>query len=122
MYRTIAKTVFWEFDSIVMQNLSDILPLFCTPTWPSHHVSENQELTHLLDSYFTLETLIQRYAYFSGYEVGQRYTHSYECDVTNAMPGSSTKTVGLQFKCDAHVDVIKKTEMQVTVKRKTQNK
>ena len=20
-----------------------ILPLFCTPTWPSHHVSENQE-------------------------------------------------------------------------------
>ena len=44
MYRTIAKKVFWEFDSIIMQNLSDILPLFCTPTWPSHHVSENQEL------------------------------------------------------------------------------
>ena len=35
--RTIRKKVFWEFDSIVMQNL----PLFCTPTWPSHHVSEN---------------------------------------------------------------------------------
>ena len=44
MYRTIAKKGFWEFDSIIMQNLSDILPLFCTPTWPSHHVSENQEL------------------------------------------------------------------------------
>ena len=44
VYRTIAKKVFWEFDSIIMQNLSDILPLFCTPTWPSHHVSENQEL------------------------------------------------------------------------------
>ena len=43
MYRTIAKKVFWEFDSIIMQNLSDILPSFCTPTWPSHHVSENQE-------------------------------------------------------------------------------
>ena len=43
VYRTIAKNVFWEFDSIIMQNLSDILPLFCTPTWPSHHVSENQE-------------------------------------------------------------------------------
>jgi len=43
VYRTIAKKVFWEFDSIIMQNLSDILPLFCTPTWPSHHVSENQE-------------------------------------------------------------------------------
>ena len=26
-----------------MQNLSDILPLFCAPTWPSNHVSENQE-------------------------------------------------------------------------------
>ena len=43
VYRTIPKKVFWEFDSIIMQNLSDILPLFCTPTWPSHHVSENQE-------------------------------------------------------------------------------
>ena len=42
VYRTIAKKVFWEFDSIIMQNLSDILPLFCTPTWPFHHVSENQ--------------------------------------------------------------------------------
>ena len=43
VYITIAKKVFWEFDSIIMQNLSDILPWFCTPTWPSHHVSENQE-------------------------------------------------------------------------------
>ena len=34
----------WEFDSLIMQNLGDVLPLFCTPTWPSHHVSENQEL------------------------------------------------------------------------------
>ena len=42
MYRTIAER-FWDFDSISKQNLSDILPLFCTPTWPSHHVSENQE-------------------------------------------------------------------------------
>ena len=40
----IAKKVFWEFDSVIKQNLSDILPLFCTPTWPSHHVIENQEL------------------------------------------------------------------------------
>jgi len=31
-----------------MQNLSDILPLFCTPTWPSHHVSENQEYEGLV--------------------------------------------------------------------------
>ena len=42
VYRTIAKEVFWEFDSIIMQNLSDIVPLFCTPKWPSHHVGENQ--------------------------------------------------------------------------------
>ena len=33
VYRTIAKKVFWEFDSIIMQNLSDNLPLFCTQTW-----------------------------------------------------------------------------------------
>ena len=44
VYRTIAKKVFSGFDSTIMQNLSDILPLFCTPTWPSHQVSENQEL------------------------------------------------------------------------------
>ena len=44
VYRAIAKKVFWEFDSIIMQNLSESLPLFCTPRWPSHHVSENQEL------------------------------------------------------------------------------
>ena len=31
-YRRIAKKVFWEFDSIIMQNLSDILP------WASYHV------------------------------------------------------------------------------------
>ena len=44
VYRTTAKKVFWDFADIIMQNLSEILPLFCTPTWPSHHVSENQEL------------------------------------------------------------------------------
>ena len=44
VYRRITKNAFWEFNFIIMQNLSDILPLFCTPTWPSHHVSENQEL------------------------------------------------------------------------------
>ena len=47
VYGTIAKKVFWEFDSIIMQNLSDILPLFCISTWPSHHVGENQELSSL---------------------------------------------------------------------------
>ena len=36
----------WNFDFIIMQNVSDILPLFCTPTWPSHHVSENQQWRH----------------------------------------------------------------------------
>ena len=44
MYRTIAEKIFWDFDSIFVQNLSDILPLFCTPTWPSYHLSEYQEL------------------------------------------------------------------------------
>ena len=42
-----SQKVFWEFDSIIMQSLSSILPLFCTPTWPSHHVSENQELNSI---------------------------------------------------------------------------
>ena len=26
-----------------MQNLTEILPLFCRATWPSQHVGENQE-------------------------------------------------------------------------------
>ena len=45
VYRTMMTEVFWEFDSIIMQNLCDILPLFCTPTCPPHHVSATQELT-----------------------------------------------------------------------------
>ena len=48
VYRTIVKKVFWDFDSIIMQNWSDILPLICTPIWPSHRVSENQELAVLI--------------------------------------------------------------------------
>jgi len=43
VYRTIAKNVVWDLDSIIMQTMSDILPLFYTPTWPSHRLSENQE-------------------------------------------------------------------------------
>ena len=45
VYRTIQKKAFWEFDSIIMQNVTDILLLFCTPTWSSYHVSVNQEYT-----------------------------------------------------------------------------
>ena len=44
---TAAMLVFWDFDSIIVQNLSDILPLFCTLTWPFHHVSDNQEYPRL---------------------------------------------------------------------------
>ena len=39
VYRTMAKEVLWEFDSIILQNFRHILLLFCTPTWPSCHVS-----------------------------------------------------------------------------------
>ena len=39
VYRTIAKKVFWDLDSFIEQNLCDVLPLFYTSTWPSHHVS-----------------------------------------------------------------------------------
>ena len=57
VYRTIAKIVFWDFDSIIVQNFSGILPLFCTPAWPSHHVSENQEFKVLLVPSVRLGTL-----------------------------------------------------------------
>ena len=43
VYRTIEKKVSWEFNSIIVLNFSAILPLFCTPTWPSHHVNEKKE-------------------------------------------------------------------------------
>ena len=43
-HRTIIlKKFLGEFDYIIMQNFSDILLLFCTPTSLSHHVGENQE-------------------------------------------------------------------------------
>ena len=55
VYRTIAQKVIWEFDAIIMQNSSDILPLFCTGTWPSHQVSENKELFNfILFFYFNM--------------------------------------------------------------------
>ena len=48
MYRTIAKLFFREFGSIIIQNLSDILPLLYTQTWSSHKVSENQEFQQVV--------------------------------------------------------------------------
>ena len=42
VYITIAKKFLWEFNSIIMQNLGDILPLVCTPTGQSRHVSEQR--------------------------------------------------------------------------------
>jgi len=54
VYRAIAKKVFWEFDSIIIQNFGGILSLFCTSTWPSDHASENQELyLFILRGYFS---------------------------------------------------------------------
>ena len=53
VHRTIEKKVFWEFDFIIMQNMSHNLLLFCATTWPSHHVIEN----HLLKT--ALYTLFQ---------------------------------------------------------------
>ena len=41
VHRTNEKKFFWEFDSIVMQNMSHNLLLFCAQTWPSYHVIEN---------------------------------------------------------------------------------
>ena len=43
MYQTIGKIFFRELGSIIIQNLSDILPLLYTQTWQSHKVNENQE-------------------------------------------------------------------------------
>ena len=50
VHRTIEKKVFWEFDSIIMKNMSHNLLLFCAPTWPSHHVIENHLLVYLLET------------------------------------------------------------------------
>ena len=44
VHRTKEKKVFWEFDSVIVQNMSHNLLLFCAPTWPCYHVIEN----HLL--------------------------------------------------------------------------
>lgn len=44
VYRTMVKKVFGEFDSIVVQNFSDILLLFCAPTCPPHHRSATKVL------------------------------------------------------------------------------
>ena len=56
--RTIVEKIFWEFDSIIMQNLSNILPLLCTPTWQSHLVRENQEYLRLEDAFFNVHGVL----------------------------------------------------------------
>ena len=38
-----SEKVFWEFGATIMLNASYVFLFFCTPTWPSDHVSENQE-------------------------------------------------------------------------------
>ena len=38
VYRTVEEKVLRQFDSIIMQNMCHNLLLFCTQTWPSHHV------------------------------------------------------------------------------------
>ena len=35
--------VFWEFDSVITQNLWGHFLLFCSPTWPCHHVDLDLE-------------------------------------------------------------------------------
>mgnify|MGYP002260080803 CR=1 FL=1 len=47
MHRTKEKKVLGEFDSIILQNMSHNLPLFCAPAWPSYHVIENHLLADL---------------------------------------------------------------------------
>ena len=46
--RTIEKKISWEFESIIMQNMSHNLLLFCAPTWPSHHVIGNHLYHYIL--------------------------------------------------------------------------
>ena len=41
------KKVFWEFDSIIMQNMIHNLLLFCAPTWPPYHVIDNHRYGHV---------------------------------------------------------------------------
>ena len=66
VYGTIAKTVFWEVDSIIMQNLSDILPLFCTPTWPSHHVDfENLQKWNFCKTKFSFLCFKETFPHFT---------------------------------------------------------
>ena len=55
---------------------------------------------------------------FPGFQKGKRYTYSYQSEVSHAIPTGSQKTLGLRVKSQAHVDVIKKTEIQITVSAK----
>ena len=58
-----------EFDPTTKQNLGNILPLFCTPTQPSHHVSENQELYQARISKRFLKNLCKKPAIIYKYRV-----------------------------------------------------
>ena len=55
VHATKEKTVFWEFDSITVQNVSHNLLVFCAPTWPSDYVIEN----HIMLQRFRITPPIQ---------------------------------------------------------------
>ena len=59
IHRTKEKKVFWEFDSIIMQNMSHYLLLLCTATWLSYQVIEN----HLYTMMFWVELSTQLLAF-----------------------------------------------------------
>nr|BAD74020.2 egg protein [Galaxea fascicularis] len=50
-----------------------------------------------------------------GYQKEQRYTYSYQTEASQAIPGEAKKSLGLRIKCQVHIDVLKKMEMQATL-------
>ena len=96
-----SKKSLLEFYSIIMQNLRTILPLFCTPTWPSHHVSDNRENYSKLGG-CTLATIgqiwVAKYKKLVTYLCGGKrflFDNSQECYLTKIMKTLKSREVWL---------------------------
>ena len=53
-----SEKVFWEFGAIIMLNARYVFLFFCTPTWPSDHVTVNQIISY--HSHFSWTFLSKR--------------------------------------------------------------
>ena len=95
------KKVFWEFDSIIMQNMSHNLLLFCAPTWPSYRVIENHSITRSTLCAIQIIALKFPPNWTAQAAVSSSISFSVDCTITQSKPKGKRycETQSIHFAC-----------------------